>query len=170
MTATIAVKHNIEVAHRLYELPGKCEQIHGHSMWVTMELSGAVNNKGILGGIEYGDLKKLFRGHLDETYDHRLLLNLSDPFSRPIYFIDRPASGSSIVGGEYDGSVLLKKTSKQEFLPGLQAMPGDPTTENIAKWIGNEMYTQLADNKELMSINVTVWETAVNMASWGVSF
>jgi 6-pyruvoyltetrahydropterin/6-carboxytetrahydropterin synthase len=163
MTASIAVRHNIEVAHRLFELPGKCEQIHGHSMWVTMTLVGAVNSKGILAGIEYGDLKKEFRGYLDGEYDHRLLLNAADPFARPLYQIAKEEVPDA------DPYVYVNQTS-QVFLPGLQATMGDPTTENIAKWIGNEMFTRLADNKELQAINVEVWETRVNMASWGVSF
>lgn len=152
---TIAVKHNIEVAHRLFELPGKCEQIHGHSMWVTMELSGKVNDKGILGGIEYGDLKNIFRTHLDEEYDHRLLLNVADPFAHPIYPVEIDNDNAPWVDN-----------SKQIFLPGLQSTLGDPTTENISFWIANAMQVKLAnhDMVGLFEMKVTVWETSVNMA------
>ena len=157
-STSIAVKHNIEVAHRLFELSGKCERIHGHSMWVTMELFGDVNSNGILAGIEYGDLKKTFRTYLDETYDHRLLLNASDPFARPLWTIEQqPADGSPGLLGS------------QVFLPGLQSMPGDPTTENIAKWIGEEMLQQL-DGYGLEMLHVTVWETSVNMATYAQGF
>lgn len=158
MASSIAVKHNIEVAHRLYELPGKCEQIHGHSMWVTMELFGDVNSKGILGGIEYGDLKKLFRGYLDTEYDHRLLLNMSDPFSQPLFMIEDTERG-------LHGRQVL--TDKQIFLPGLQTTVGDPTTENLAKWISQAMLQELVNAgmvSYLDGIDVTVWETSVNMA------
>lgn len=154
-STSIAVKHNIEVAHRLFELPGKCEQIHGHSMWVTMELFGPLNDKGILASIEYGDLKKLFRGHLDEEYDHRLLLNLSDPFARPIFIVEQAGDGKPVISD-----------NKQSFLPGLQATPGDPTTENISKWIAQHMADELreAGMTDLFHMEVTVWETSVNMA------
>lgn len=150
---SIAVKHNIEVAHRLFELPGKCEQIHGHSMWVTMELFGPKNNRGILGGIEYGDLKKMFRGHLDEEYDHRLLLNRDDPYAQPI-FMATQVTEERVEWGE------------QHFLPGLNPMPGDPTTENISEWVAQEMESQLflMGHKDLFRMEVTVWETSVNMA------
>lgn len=158
-STSIAVKHNIEVAHRLFELPGKCEQIHGHSMWVTMELFGPVNDKGILGGIEYGDLKRIYRQHLDEVYDHRLLLNAMDPFARPIFEVDKSAT----VDGEY----FEVHKDRQVFLPGLQAMEGDPTTENIAKWIAQNMKLEIAahfNEATLFKLEVTVWETSVNMA------
>jgi 6-pyruvoyl-tetrahydropterin synthase len=154
---TIAVKHNIEVAHRLYELPGKCEQIHGHSMWVTMHLDGVMNDKGILAGIEYGDLKKLFRGYLDSEYDHRLLLNATDPFAHPLFQMQRNEEG------EFDLS------GGQVFLPGLQTFVGDPTTENIARWITEYMHTELLGNNDLFYIRTEVWETNVNMASYGRS-
>lgn len=78
MTATLQVRHNIEVAHRLSLLPGKCEAIHGHSMWVDLELGGGLNGAGLLGGLDFGSVKRAFRGHLDAEFDHRLLLNRDD--------------------------------------------------------------------------------------------
>jgi hypothetical protein len=41
MAALLTVKHNIEVAHRLSKTPGKCENIHGHSMIVEFSITGA---------------------------------------------------------------------------------------------------------------------------------
>lgn len=81
MRSTLQVRHNIEVAHRLSLLPGKCENIHGHSMWIALEMCGAVDAAGLLGGMEFGAVKRAFRGHLDEWYDHRLLLNAEDPLA-----------------------------------------------------------------------------------------
>lgn len=159
---SIAVKHNIEVAHRLFELPGKCEQIHGHSMWVEMELYGIKNDKGILAGIEYGDLKKAFRSHLDDEYDHRLLLNIVDPWSKPIFIAER----------EHNSDEFMTKQA-QVFLPGLNSTPGDPTTENISEWIANYFATEcelLTQNEALFNVVVTVWETSVNMARTVASF
>lgn len=164
-STSIAVKHNIEVAHRLFETPGKCENIHGHSMWVTMELFGNVNDKGMLAGIDFGALKKSFRSYLDETYDHHVVLNASDPFARPIYSIDDvDEMGFAVVG-------------KQQFLPGLVAMMGDPTTENIARWTAESMDNILKSSIgryngiaywELAAMTVTVWETSVNMACYSM--
>lgn len=139
----IEVRHNIEVAHRLYNMKGKCEAIHGHSMWVELKLHGIVDSMGTLDGLEFGEVKKLFRGYLDETYDHRLLLNQADPWA-------------TLLGLDLDGKQLHN-------LPGLQTVVGDPTTENIARWIAKWAHTVFEK-----SVDVTVRETTVNAAGFSI--
>lgn len=141
----LVVKHNIEVAHRLFELEGdKCQQIHGHSMWIEMRLHGHVNSKGILEGLSFGDIKKQFRGYLDSTFDHHLLLNKNDPWAKDLDPEQR-----------YDGS------AKPMLLPGLVTLPGDPSTENIARWIANWAVSTFH-----LKVDVHVQETHVNGASY----
>lgn len=77
---TIKVRHNMEMAHRLFETPGKCQQIHGHSWWVELEIAGKVDPHGMI--LEFGEVKKTFRAHLDTTFDHHLLLNQNDILMR----------------------------------------------------------------------------------------
>ena len=133
MTASLQVRHNIEVAHRLSLLPGKCERIHGHSMWVTLELRGhRIDESGRLGGLDFGAIKKAFRAHLDNTYDHHLLLNGDD------HLAELP-------------------------LPGLRLCEGDPSTENLAKWIAEWAHHEFIDTP---SFRVQVDETHVNSAVW----
>jgi len=107
MTQLIAVKHNVEMAHRLSQTPGKCQQIHGHSWQVILKLRGPVDETGKV--LEFGEVKKTFRGYLDATFDHRLLLWLHDP--------------------------LIKNTGFPERYPGIQTFETDPTTENFAAHI-----------------------------------
>ena len=139
--ALIILRHNIEVAHRLFELPGKCENIHGHSMWVDVSLHGGVNSKGILevddGPLEFGAVKKKVRGYLDENYDHKLLLNQADPWAEPLA----------------DGNEEYKP------LPGLAVQQGDPTTENLAMW-----FSETFANMFKTDCTVKVQETSVNAA------
>ena len=135
MSALIAVRHNIEVAHRLWQLPGKCEAIHGHSMWVRLELHGDLDERGLLGGMDFGAVKRTYREHLDTHYDHRLLLDLDDPLVSV-------------------GSVKL---------PGLSTTVGQPTTENIALWVGRWARSEFPN---VASGRVTVHETHVNEAAW----
>lgn len=78
MLRSLQVHHEIQVAHRLMSLEGKCRRIHGHSMKVTMELYGEIDLRGILID-DLAHIKSLFRTYLDSTYDHSLLLNGSDP-------------------------------------------------------------------------------------------
>lgn len=137
MSATLQVRHNIEVAHRLSRLPGKCEAIHGHSMWVELELGGDVDDRGLLAGLDFGEVKREFRAHLDGEYDHRLLLHAGDPLADLEFGRGR--------------------------LPGLRACPADPTTENIAEWIG---FWAVRTFAQISAGVVTVRETHVNAASF----
>lgn len=127
--SSIVVRHNIEVAHRLSLLPGKCENIHGHSMWVELEITGAPDERGLANGLDFGSVKRAFRGYLDEWYDHRLLLNAEDELA------------------EYD-------------LPGAVLCTGDPTTENIARWV-----LEWAHKEFDGVVRTAVQETHVNAAT-----
>lgn len=163
MAALLTVKHNIEVAHRLSMTPGKCENIHGHSMMIELCIRGEINEAGLLvpnahatevnankTPLEFGELKFWFRDVLDSNLDHRLLLNNNDP----LLVGQPPEHGRSLV------------------YPGLIRFPGDPTTENIAKWIYEAAYRQFIQ-MELQPMagrsmmHVTVQETQVNSATYG---
>lgn len=156
--ASIIVRHNIEVAHRLFDTKGKCEAIHGHSMQVHLEIPGQLDRFGLLDGLEFGAVKKLFRDYLDSTYDHHLLLNENDPWASVVV----TKSGLE-KRGYLDDSVeaMLAQADLFETLPGLQPVPGDPTTENIAKWIAEWGVQTFARTCE-----VIVEETLVNAATY----
>jgi 6-pyruvoyl-tetrahydropterin synthase len=89
--------------------------------------------------MEFGAVKRLFRAYIDGNYDHHLLLNKDDPWAQPIYQaaeISTYMSEFEMVSGEGPQSVLKAKlTNDQKFLPGLVLVDGDPTVENLAKWI-----------------------------------
>ncbi len=113
--------HDIQVGHRLYLQPGKCQQIHGHSMTVILSLNVTFNNNGYAvnnenRALEFGAIKKTFRDYLDGFYDHHLLLNEDDPWAQKL-------------------RILVSTVAEGNTLPGLHKVPGDPSTENIAKWI-----------------------------------
>lgn len=152
MAALLTVKHNIEVAHRLFLTPGKCENIHGHSMHVELSISGDIGANDLMipnpdavwankEQLEFGELKSWFRSILDVNFDHHLILNADDP--------------------------LMKLT-----LPGAVYLEGDPTTENIAKWVYEAAYKQyvqmeLRPMTGRSMLSVTVHETDVNSATYG---
>lgn len=120
----LKVHHNMELAHRLFTLPGKCQNIHGHGMQVTLELFAPMDDYGYamdLDGtpIEFGDVKKKFRTYIDEVFDHHLHLNQNDPWA--------------------DELTLMTDAYLPQKLPGLQTWPNDPSTENFAVWIFDAM-------------------------------
>jgi 6-pyruvoyltetrahydropterin/6-carboxytetrahydropterin synthase len=147
---SISVRHNFETAHRLFQTPGKCENIHGHSFWCDLELVGQVGKTGMLADLDFGDVKKKFRSFLDENFDHKTLLNKEDPWAGDIYF----PTTSGIMGEDPDGP---------HRLPGLFPTEGDPTTENIAYWIAT--WALQAFPWAVEHVLVKVQETAVNAAT-----
>jgi 6-pyruvoyltetrahydropterin/6-carboxytetrahydropterin synthase len=141
--SAISVNHNAEIAHRLTTLPGKCERIHGHSLQFELILTGQVSHSGVLGDLDFSAVKFEFRRHLDDNYDHHLLLNEEDPWaSEKIFF-----------GTE----------SRARALPGLITMPGDPTIENIARWVCQAMVKQFS-SPAVYGFEVRVKETNTNGA------
>ena len=141
----ISVRSNVEMAHRLYRTPGKCEQIHGHNWNVTLTLGGAIDVNGLLSGINFTDLKANFRAHLNAYYDHRLLLNASDPFAGDLIPVSRGLG-------------------ERVTLPGLATIDCEPTTENFARIIGE--WAQGQYGHVTSALAVVVWETPVNCADW----
>ena len=147
--SSIDVTHNAEIAHRLMNLPGKCQNIHGHSLNINLSLFGTLDVNGILDGQDFGSIKGAFRGHIDRNFDHHLLLNEKDPWagqwSERIPFTDDHGPYAS--------------------LPGLVTFPGDPTTENLAKWICE----WAASVWDLRPISISIRETGTNGASYTIS-
>lgn len=139
--------HSMQIGHRLFLQPGKCQNIHGHSMKVHLTLWGNIDDNGIFEGRDFGQIKKTFREHLDSKYDHKLLLNKDDPYARPIAFIQ-----------DNVGDMI----EEPKTLPGLVACNGDPTTENIARWIAN-----WASYAFQLDCDVTVDETDSNSIAVG---
>lgn len=154
---TIEVRHNFETAHRLFQTPGKCENIHGHSFWCNLELVGEVGKTGMLADLDFGDVKKKFRSFLDENFDHRTLLNKEDPWAKPVFF----ATQTNVE------HVFTADSSTAYSLPGLFPTEGDPTTENIAYWIAT--WALQAFPWAVEHVVVKVQETAVNAATCSLS-
>lgn len=133
----------MEMAHRLTQTPGKCENIHGHSWWATLEIGGNVDENGLLGGLDFGTVKSHFRTYLDTHYDHKLILNAND------YLAVRQEEPALPTG--------------KSRLPGLHTVPVDPTTENLAKIIGQWCRETFGLQFQYRLI---LWETSVNCATW----
>jgi 6-pyruvoyltetrahydropterin/6-carboxytetrahydropterin synthase len=139
----------IQVAHRLTKLPGKCQQIHGHSMHVTLSLVADVNADGYAIDdseqvLDFSRVKQIFREYLNTRYDHHLLLNMDDPWADKLFFVDED------------------HPKQQSYLPGLTTCNGDPSTENIARWIYLEMMKKIGPEVR----RVVIEETSTNGVSY----
>ncbi len=64
--------------HRLLNYEGKCRYLHGHNGKVEIELSAPkLDRRGMVA--DFNDVKQKVQAWIDETLDHKLILNQADP-------------------------------------------------------------------------------------------
>lgn len=88
--------------HRLIDYPGKCRHLHGHNGIAIFTLEGeTLDERGML--IDFGDIKRLLKGWIDEHFDHKLLLHAADPlvkvlrdFGEPVYTLEQNPTAENI--------------------------------------------------------------------------
>lgn len=92
--------------HRLLGHPGKCGRLHGHNGLARVTLkSGALDAQGMVA--DFDAVERAMRAFIDETLDHRLLLQRDDPLVPALR-----AAGETFVAVDFN-----------------------PTAENIARMI-----------------------------------
>ena len=92
--------------HRLLDYDGKCRNLHGHNAQLEIEVdSGGLDRLGMV--IDFGEIKNIAKGWVDDHLDHKMLLHRDDPIAKVL----------------------------QDFEEPLYLMDGNPTTENITKLI-----------------------------------
>jgi len=136
----IKVNHHLQMGHRLHRPEGKCQNLHGHTWLVTLALEGDTDSDGKV--YDYGELKRRWRGWLDEEFDHRMVLDTHDPL------IERYGHGSS---KQYDF-----------ILPGLKTVPFNPTVENLAAYFLAEAIAMFGSK---YTYAIELWEGKNNAAT-----
>lgn len=78
---TITRTFEIDAGHRLMKHESKCKNLHGHryrvELTVAAEQEGALDEVGRI--IDFGVIKDVFGGWLNETYDHGFIVEEGDP-------------------------------------------------------------------------------------------
>jgi len=71
------IAFTFDAGHRLLNYIGKCASPHGHTFRVEVVIEGqALDNLGLI--MDFGELKRLTKGWVDENWDHGFLLNSQD--------------------------------------------------------------------------------------------
>lgn len=174
----IGVEHNFETAHRLPFLGGKCENLHGHSWkvkihFLNLAYESGMNSQGI--SAEYGLLKEIVRGWIDDKLDHGCMLGGKDSLL-PALLDD---NSKVYVFGSLEGLGKYRDpdTGTREYYDHLVAddqvyphLPW-PTVEAVAQMVCEEIQRQVdlampALGVALKVESVEVRETATNTFLW----
>ena len=118
--------------HRLLHYPGKCRQLHGHNARAVVTVAGdELNANGML--TDFSQLRRHVGDWIDRTLDHKLVLHQDDPLVPVLRDMGDP----------------------------VLAIPDHPTTENLAKFIFEQVQEQ-----GYPVVEVTLWETPTSYATY----
>ncbi|XZE35959.1 6-pyruvoyl trahydropterin synthase family protein [Pirellulaceae bacterium SH501] len=132
MSLTIMRRIKFCAGHRLYKHGGKCEHFHGHNYVADFFVSG--ENQDSVGRVmDFSHLKSKCKGWLDEHWDHSFL----------VYEQDQNAIEA----------LQMVKPSR------LFLMPYNPTAENMARYLLEEVCPKLLSDVGAVATRVRIWET-----------
>jgi len=132
MPMTIMRRVKFCAGHRLYKHGGKCEYFHGHNYVADFYVTGdTIDPVGRV--IDFSELKRLFKGWIDENWDHSYII------------------------GEQDENALaaLKMVEPCRYF----VLPCNPTAENMAKYLLEVVCPKLLAEKNVTATKVVLWET-----------
>jgi 6-pyruvoyltetrahydropterin/6-carboxytetrahydropterin synthase len=142
MNLTIMRRIKFCAGHRLYRHGGKCEFFHGHNYVADFYVTGDnVDEVGRV--IDFADLKRLFKGWLDEHWDHGFVLNQADE----------------------NGLAAVRLVEPCKYY----VLPYNPTAENMASYLLREVCPQILAGTGVAATKVVIWETEESFAEAALS-
>lgn len=135
-----------ETGHALYGYDGKCKNVHGHSYKLSVTVIGkpiTAKNEVKLGMvIDFGDLKKIVKEEVVDSFDHATVFNKNTPHvDLAKELMDR---GHSVILVDYQ-----------------------PTSENMVIDFAKKIKNRLPENIQLHSLKLS--ETESSFAEWYAS-
>ena len=141
MSLTIMRRIKFCAGHRLFKHGGKCENFHGHNYVADIFVTAdEVDSVGRV--IDFSDLKARTKGWIDEHWDHAFL----------VY--------------EEDSNAIQALESVQPSR--LFKLPYNPTAENMAKYLLEEMCPTALEGSGARAVRVRIWETEESYAEASV--
>ena len=132
MALTIMRRIKFCAGHRLMNHGGKCENFHGHNYVADFFVQG--DEQDDVGRvIDFSDLKRRVKGWLDEHWDHSFLIHKDDDNARRALEMVKPHR--------------------------IFVMPYNPTAENMAKYLLEEMCPEALAGSGAKACRVRIWET-----------
>ena len=141
---SVTTEINWCMAHRLvrgYE--GPCNNIHGHNYKALVTITGEVDDKGMI--IDFKEMKNILNVWIISSLDHTLLIDTEDPLKEKI---------TEVFENSMDISFLSKPTTAEHLCA------------YIAECLQIELGIRYGDESQLKVMQVTVFETEKNSATW----
>ncbi|TAL69064.1 MAG: 6-carboxytetrahydropterin synthase QueD [Bacteroidetes bacterium] len=129
MFSKIAKEFKWEMSHRLPFHKGECKNIHGHSYKLRIELSGKVDDNGML--IDYYNIEKIVMP-LVRKLDHAFICNEAD-------------------------TLMLEFLTKHNFKH--YVIKENTTAENLADFFISKLSPQFKNYSNINHIIIRVYET-----------
>ncbi len=135
MTLHVIRRIRFCAGHRLFQHGGKCENLHGHNYVAEIGVSAPeIDTVGRV--VDFAELKRLFKGWIDEHWDHGFIV--------------------------YEKDEQTIRALKSVTPHKIYVLPDNPTAENIARHllerVGPQLLSELAEYNLHVS-RVAVWET-----------
>ncbi len=130
--------------HRLMGHESKCAHLHGHN-YVAFFHAGAWGLDSVGRVIDFSVLKERIGGWIDKNWDHGFIFHIDDSDTR---------RALATFENEEEGRFQKK-----------YAMPYNPTAENMARYLLEEICPQVMAGTGVNVFKVVVWETENCLAS-----
>ncbi len=121
-----------DAAHRIINHESKCKMLHGHRY--ALEASFSASNLDDLGRvIDFGEIRQLLGAWIDENLDHNTILSIKD---------------------KNLGDKISSETGQKIYY-----INENPTAENIAQYILNEICPKIFAQKNVKCVAIKLYET-----------
>lgn len=137
MPLTIMRRIRFCAGHRLLRHGGMCEHFHGHNYTADFFVVGDEQDE-VGRVLDFSDLKRRVKGWIDENWDHAFLISHEDDNARK----------------------ALEMVEPSRFF----VLPYNPTAENMAKYLLEEMCPHALEGSGARATSVRLWETEESYA------
>lgn len=130
--------HDISMGHRVYQHEGKCKSFHGHNYRIHFIVEGKIDEVGRV--LDFSVIKEKLCMWLEENWDHKFIL--------------------------YGRDEILNEVIPLCFMESLVVEPFNPTAENMAKYLVEEIGPKQLIGTHTQLVGVRIEETRKCSASY----
>lgn len=161
----ISKEIELDCGHRVPLHQSKCKNLHGHRYTVQLTISGPLVEAGAESGMvkDFGFLKEILMKVVHDPYDHKLILQFSDPLADCLCdSLNLLAIRAGITDDVHTGTCVAEIGGFEGIRIILISRP--PTAENLARMWGEACRAKLPTGVTMSTL--TVYETPTSIATY----